>query len=50
MAAKNLRKIAVFKLIPMINPDGVINGCSRCSLSGSDLNRRFYSTNKKLHP
>ena len=36
-----LRKNFVFKLIPMINPDGVVWGNYRCSLSGMDLNRRW---------
>lgn len=34
-----LRKAYIFKIIPMINPDGVIHGNYRCSLSGVDLNR-----------
>lgn len=34
----------------MLNPDGVINGNYRCSLSGADLNRRWKSTSKLLHP
>lgn len=37
--AKYLRNNFVFKIIPMLNPDGVINGNYRCSLSGQDLNR-----------
>ena len=37
--AKLLRDNFVFKIIPMLNPDGVINGNYRCSLSGCDLNR-----------
>jgi murein tripeptide amidase MpaA len=39
--AKQLRKIAVFKIIPMLNPDGVILGNYRASLAGCDINRRF---------
>ena len=34
-----LRNKFVFKVIPMLNPDGVIVGNYRCSLSGHDLNR-----------
>lgn len=37
--AIDLRRNAVFKLVPMINPDGVIAGNYRSSLSGNDLNR-----------
>ena len=37
--AKALRNNFVFKIIPMLNPDGVIVGNYRCSLSGNDLNR-----------
>lgn len=32
--AEFLRNIYVFKIIPMLNPDGVIVGNYRCSLSG----------------
>lgn len=38
-AAKLLRNSYVFKIVPMLNPDGVIVGNYRCSLSGLDLNR-----------
>lgn len=48
--AKILRDHFVFKIIPMLNPDGVINGSYRCSLSGVDLNRCWVEPNKKLHP
>jgi murein tripeptide amidase MpaA len=34
-----LRNTFVFKIIPMLNPDGVIVGNYRCSLIGADLNR-----------
>lgn len=48
--AQLLRDNYVFKLIPMINPDGVINGNYRCSLAGCDLNRRWKHPSKVLHP
>ena len=48
--AKLLRDNFVFKIVPMINPDGVINGNYRCSLAGSDLNRRYKVPSKVLHP
>ena len=34
-----LRRTFVFKIVPMINVDGVMCGNYRCSLSGIDLNR-----------
>ena len=37
--AKLLREMFVFKVVPMLNPDGVIIGNYRCSLTGRDLNR-----------
>jgi murein tripeptide amidase MpaA len=40
--AKILRDNFVFKIVPMLNPDGVINGNYRCSLAGCDLNRQVY--------
>jgi murein tripeptide amidase MpaA len=48
--AKELRDNFVFKIIPMLNPDGVINGNTRCNLAGVDLNRQWIEPNKKLHP
>lgn len=45
-----LREKFVFKIIPMLNPDGVINGNYRCSLAGADLNRRWKLVNKVLYP
>jgi murein tripeptide amidase MpaA len=32
--ARALRENFVFKIVPILNPDGVINGNYRCSLSG----------------
>lgn len=48
--ARVLRENFVFKIIPMLNPDGVINGNYRCNLAGVDLNRRWKDPNKNLHP
>ena len=48
--AEILRQHYVFKVIPMLNPDGVINGNYRCSLAGCDLNRRWKAPSKTLHP
>lgn len=48
--ASNLRENYVFKIVPMINIDGVIHGNNRCSLSGSDLNRKWGNPDKNLHP
>jgi murein tripeptide amidase MpaA len=48
--ANDLRDKFVFKIIPMLNPDGVINGNYRCSLAGCDLNRRWKYPSEILHP
>ena len=48
--AKLLRERFVFKIIPMLNPDGVINGNYRCNLAGADLNRRWLNPSKVIHP
>lgn len=40
----------MFKVIPMLNPDGVVHGNYRCSLSGSDLNRRWKNPSEIIHP
>ena len=48
--AEYLRQNFVFKVLPMLNPDGVINGNYRCSLAGCDLNRRWKRPSKVLHP
>lgn len=41
--AENLRKKFIFKIIPMINVDGVIYGNYRCNIKGKDLNRMWIS-------
>jgi murein tripeptide amidase MpaA len=48
--AKALRDKFIFKIIPMMNPDGVIHGNYRTSLSGRDLNRRWSKTSKDFEP
>ena len=62
--ADSLRERFIFKIIPMLNPDGVLHGNSRCSLVGCDLNRKWQKPSpvmikkkwlinikqKKLHP
>lgn len=48
--ARALREHFVFKIVPILNPDGVINGNYRCSLSGQDLNRRWKNPSRVLHP
>lgn len=45
-----LRDKFIFKIIPMLNPDGVIHGNYRCSLAGCDLNRRWKNPNRNFHP
>ncbi|XP_008334914.1 cytosolic carboxypeptidase 1 isoform X2 [Cynoglossus semilaevis] len=48
--AAALREAYIFKIVPMLNPDGVVNGNHRCSLSGEDLNRQWQNPNPELHP
>ena len=48
--AKYLRKRFIFKIVPMLNPDGVIIGNHRSGMCGNDLNRQFLSPNETLHP
>ena len=45
-----LRSIFVFKIVPMLNPDGVVFGNNRVSLSGVDLNRTWKRPVKAEHP
>ncbi|XP_063785094.1 cytosolic carboxypeptidase 3 isoform X2 [Pseudophryne corroboree] len=48
--AQMLRDTFVFKVVPMLNPDGVIVGNYRCSLTGRDLNRNYKSRLKDSFP
>ena len=48
--AVTLRERYVFKIIPMLNPDGVIVGNYRSSLGGYDLNRQWQNPSMKVSP
>ena len=48
--AKLLRKHYIFKIVPMLNPDGVVYGNYRCSLLGVDLNRKWVKPCRALQP
>nr|XP_046250427.1 cytosolic carboxypeptidase 4-like isoform X1 [Scatophagus argus] len=50
LVAQSLREAFVFKLIPMLNPDGVINGMTRCDLNAEDLNRQWCKPDLILSP
>ena len=48
--AQLLRDTFIFKIVPMLNPDGVVVGNYRCNMVGADLNRRWPNPSKILHP
>lgn len=48
--AVEIRDKFVIKVIPMLNPDGVIHGNYRVNLLGVDLNRRWKKPSRYLHP
>lgn len=48
--ANILRENFIFKIIPMVNPDGVFLGNNRCNLIGQDLNRTWHTANEFSHP
>eukprot|EP00826_Nyctotherus_ovalis_P034404 TRINITY_DN2863_c0_g1_i6.p1 TRINITY_DN2863_c0_g1~~TRINITY_DN2863_c0_g1_i6.p1 ORF type:complete len:568 (-),score=119.71 TRINITY_DN2863_c0_g1_i6:416-2095(-) len=49
-AAENLLEKCVFKVVPCLNPGGVMQGNYRCSLAGADLNRKYSAPSSVLHP
>lgn len=50
LSAAKLRSKYVIKIVPMLNVEGVVNGCHRCGLTNEDLNRRWKSPHPVLHP
>lgn len=48
--AQRLRQTFVFKIVPMLNADGVIVGNTRCSIGGLDLNRHYLNPDLKDAP
>jgi murein tripeptide amidase MpaA len=49
-SAEVLRDNIIFKIAPMLNPDGVYLGNYRCSLMGFDLNRHWHDPSPWAHP
>ena len=47
---QTLREHFIFKVVPMLNPDGVVVGNYRCSLAGVDLNRTYRRPLRDLYP
>ena len=48
--AVRLRSRCIIKVVPFLNPDGVINGHHRTNLAGLDLNRNWSEPNVEVVP
>ena len=48
--SKKLRQLYMIRVVPMMNPDGVLVGNSRTSFAGCDLNRRWETPHETIHP
>ncbi|XP_065166011.1 cytosolic carboxypeptidase 6 isoform X2 [Atheta coriaria] len=48
--ATKLREHILFKIIPMLNPDGVFVGNYRSTIIGADLNRMWHRASPFAHP
>ncbi|XP_032686255.1 cytosolic carboxypeptidase 6 isoform X2 [Odontomachus brunneus] len=48
--AQVLREYVIFKIVPMLNPDGVFLGNYRSSVMGLDLNRSWNCISEWIHP
>jgi murein tripeptide amidase MpaA len=50
LEAEALREEFEFRIVPMVNVDGVISGNYRTNISGNDVNRQWIFPSKALHP
>jgi len=48
--ARRLRRMLMLKIVPMLNPDGVVLGNYRCSAVGVDLNRQWQDPHEVKMP